>query len=242
MTVMVNPHATVAPQVPGWRRSPIGVEVAPDGSIHARVWAPRRTTVSFVEMSIDDATISTTELDAEGTGYFSGMVPGARAGTLYKFRLDERGDFPDPASRFQPTGPHGPSQIVDAVYNHLGPDGNYLKQFSEHYFKGSTEWGEALNFDGDGSAPVREFFTSNAAYWVEEFHFDGLRLDATQQIFDTSPTHIIAEVAARVREAARPNSTIIVAENEPEDSKLVRSRNAGGDALDAMWNDDFHHR
>src|SRR5919204_672612 len=110
---MVNPHATVAPEVPGRRRCPIGAEVAPDGSIHARVWAPHRTAVSFVEVRLDDSILTTVDLQAEGNGYFSGAVPGAKAGALYKFRLDESGLFPDPVSRFQPAGPHGPSQIID---------------------------------------------------------------------------------------------------------------------------------
>ena len=79
--------------------------------------------------------------------------------------------------------------ILDVVYNHFGPDGNYLSQFSPDYFTGKykNDWGEAINFDGENAGPVREFFITNAAYWIEEFHLDGLRLDATQQIFDASP-------------------------------------------------------
>jgi maltooligosyltrehalose trehalohydrolase len=136
---------------------------------------------------------------------------------------------------------HGIGVILDVVYNHLGPDGNYLKEFSKHYFKGNTEWGEALNFDGEHSAPVREFFTANAAYWAREFHFDGLRLDATQQIFDSSKPHILSEIVASVRSEAQGRSTLVVAENEPQDATLVRRRAAGGFELDALWNDDFHH-
>jgi maltooligosyltrehalose trehalohydrolase len=342
---MANPNTTVVTEVPAWRRYPVGAEIAPDGSIHARVWAPRASMLAFVELDANGATRAVTELDAEGNGYFSGIIASGGHGTLYKFRIDDRGEFPDPVSRSQPSGPHGASQIIDrtrfawhdggwrgpdltgaviyelhvgtftpegtyaaaserlghlaelgvsvlemmpvaefpgrfgwgydgvglfapfhhygtpddlrafvdaahahgigvildVVYNHLGPDGNYLKEFSEHYFKGNTEWGEALNFDGPDSAPVRELFISNAAYWVEEFHFDGLRLDATQQIFDTSTPHIIADVAARVREAADGRATLVVAENEPQDANLVRRPNAGGFALDGLWNDDFHH-
>jgi maltooligosyltrehalose trehalohydrolase len=76
--------------------------------------------------------------------------------------------------------------ILDVVYNHLGPDGNNLKQFSEHYFtdRYANEWGDAINFDGEQSGPVREFFLTNAAYWIDEYHLDGLRLDATQQIYN----------------------------------------------------------
>jgi len=132
--------------------------------------------------------------------------------------------------------------ILDVVYNHLGPDGNYLPRFSSRYLSGKrTEWGDALNFDGEDSAPVREFFTTNARYWIEEFHLDGLRLDATQQIFDQSSPHIIADVAAAVRAAAGDKATIVVGENEPQDVMLLRPREEGGCALDGLWNDDFHH-
>ncbi len=137
----------------------------------------------------------------------------------------------------------GLAVILDVVYNHLGPDGNYLKPFAPEYFSTSyaTEWGEALNFDGAHSGPVRDFFVSNAGYWIEEFHFDGLRLDATQQIFDASPEHVIAAVTRRVREAASGRGTIVVAENEPQDVRGLRPAEQGGFGLDGQWNDDFHH-
>jgi maltooligosyltrehalose trehalohydrolase len=79
--------------------------------------------------------------------------------------------------------------ILDVVYNHLGPDGNYLSEFSEDYFSGkhTTDWGEAINFDDTNCGPVREYFSTNAGYWIKEFHFDGLRLDATQNIYDNRP-------------------------------------------------------
>ncbi len=98
----------------------------------------------------------------------------------------------------------GIAVILDVVYNHLGPDGNYLAQFSPGYFtdRYSNEWGQAINFDGPDAKPVREFFADNADYWIREFHFDGLRFDATQQIFDASSPHILAEMARRTREAA----------------------------------------
>ena len=106
--------------------------------------------------------------------------------------------------------------ILDVVYNHFGPDGNYLGQFSKDYFtdRYKNEWGEAINFDGPDAGPVREYFVANAGYWIDEYHLDGLRLDATQQIFDASPEHILAAVGRRVREAARGRATLIVAENE----------------------------
>jgi maltooligosyltrehalose trehalohydrolase len=128
--------------------------------------------------------------------------------------------------------------ILDVVYNHLGPDGNYLAQFSPEYFteRHKTEWGDGINFDGRGSAPVREFFLSNARYWVEEFHFDGLRLDATQSIKDESQEHFLAALTREVRDAARGRETIIVGENESQEARMILDFN-----LDGLWNDDFHH-
>lgn len=133
--------------------------------------------------------------------------------------------------------------ILDVVYNHLGPDGNYLKQFAPHYFseRYNTDWGEPPNFDDEFSGPVREFFIANAGYWIDEFHCDGLRLDATQQIFDSSDEHILAAVTRCVKGAARGRGIFIVGENEPQHAKLLRPRERGGYGLDALWNDDFHH-
>lgn len=133
--------------------------------------------------------------------------------------------------------------ILDVVYNHMGPDGNYLAQFSGDYFstRHSSEWGDTFNFDGENSDEVREYILSNAAYWIREFHLDGLRLDATQQIFDDSEEHILAALVRRARETAAPRRIYIVGENEPQDVKLVRPIECGGFGIDALWNDDFHH-
>jgi maltooligosyltrehalose trehalohydrolase len=133
--------------------------------------------------------------------------------------------------------------ILDVVYNHQGPDGSYLTRFSRDYFtdRYKTEWGLAFNFDGANAGPVREFILANAACWIDEFHLDGLRLDATQSMFDRSSEHILAAIAGRVRESARGRSTIVIAENEPQDVMLAMPAPEGGCGLDALWNDDFHH-
>jgi maltooligosyltrehalose trehalohydrolase len=325
------------------RRWPIGAELLADGGVHFRIWAPQHHNAAVVLEDINREFA----LQREPSGYFSGRVADARAGSRYRFRLGGSVTFPDPASRFQPDGPHGPSQVIDpadfswtdrdwkgvaladqviyelhigtftkegswqaaarelprlaelgitsvevmpvadfagkfgwgydgvnmfaptriygapndfrafvdqahaagigvildVVYNHLGPDGNYLKAFSPHYFTNlhKNEWGEAINFDGPDSGPVREFFLTNAAYWIEEFHIDGLRLDATQQIFDASPDHILAAMERHVTEVAPGRHVFMVAENEAQETRLVRPPGAGGYGLDAMWNDDFHH-
>ena len=133
--------------------------------------------------------------------------------------------------------------ILDVVYNHFGPDGNYLRSYSDDYFtdKYINDWGEPINFDGPNNAPVREFFLANVKYWMEEFHMDGFRLDATQQIFDDSAVHILQEITQCVRDSAHGRRTIVIAENEPQDARLIRPVKDGGYAMDALWNDDFHH-
>jgi len=151
---------------------------------------------------------------------------------------------PDDARRFvDEAHRHGLAVILDVVYNHLGPDGNCLARFSADYFtdRYETDWGQPLNFDGPGSGPVREFYLANARHWIDEYHFDGLRLDATQSIFDSSPDHLLAALAREVRTAARGRATIIVAENEPQETRLVRPPARDGYGLDGLWNDDLHH-
>src|SRR6266850_257550 len=137
----------------------------------------------------------------------------------------------------------GIAVILDVVYNHLGPVGNYLRLFSPAYFtdKYENEWGDAINFDGPDAQPVRELFETNARCWIDEFHLDGLRLDATQQIFDDSPENIVTVIGRAARDAAGRRPVVLVAENEPQDTRLVRPIDEDGYGLDALWNDDFHH-
>lgn len=133
--------------------------------------------------------------------------------------------------------------ILDVVYNHFGPDGNYLGVFSDDYINRDrpNEWGDCINFDGRNSAPVREFFISNGGYWIDEFHFDGFRFDATQSIHDQSDEYIVGAVGRAARKAAGKRTIVLVAENEPQETKLIKPRSEGGDDLDALWNDDWHH-
>jgi len=324
------------------RRLPLGAEVVPGRGVHFRLWAPIRTAVEVVVVGGP-----TVALAAEPDGYFAGLVEGTGDGARYQFRLDGGEQFPDLASRSQPDGPHGASQVVDptafrwtdqnwkgvpetgqvlyelhvgtftpagtwaaaadqlpalvdvgvtavevmpvaefpgrfgwgydgvqlfapthlygtpddmrafvdrahalglgvildVVYNHFGPDGNYVDAFAPqfHSKKHKTDWGEPFDFDGPGSGPVREFFVANAGYWVDEFHLDGLRLDAIQAIFDDSAEHVVAAITRKVREAAKGRATYVMGENEPQDANLVRPPDAGGCGLNALWNDDLHH-
>jgi len=286
-------------------------------------------------------------LASEPGGYYSGTVADARCGSTYRFLLDDETALADPASRFQPDGPHGPSMVIDpsgyewthtdwqgvpperrvlyemhvgtftsegswsaaerelpalaalgitivelmpvhdfagrfgwgydgvdlfaptrlygtpdefrrfvdaahglglgvildVVYNHVGPDGCTLREYAEAYFSNryTTDWGEAINFDDALAAPVREFFVANARYWMDEFQLDGLRIDAAQNIYDDSPVHILREITEAARAAAPDRDVYIIAEDEPQQSRLVRPASDGGMGLDALWNDDWHH-
>ena len=306
------------------RRRAIGAEILDDG-VHFRVWAPAHDAVAVV---IDGQAIP---LEREEGGYHSQLIRDARAGTRYKFRLAD-GDYPDPASRYQPDGPHDDSVVVDpsayawqsaapsiddriimeihlgtftpagtfaaaieklplladagintielmpvnefagrfgwgydgvdlwapehiygtpddfrrfidvahalglavildVVYNHFGPDGCYVAKFTPLYFtkKFGNDWGEAINFE---ERAVREFFAENAAYWVDEFHLDGLRLDATQAI---NEIEAIGDITRSAR-GVTSRDLFICAENEPQDVRLLKDL-----GVDAMWNDDWHH-
>ncbi|MFO0890494.1 MAG: malto-oligosyltrehalose trehalohydrolase [Isosphaeraceae bacterium] len=331
------------------RRLPVGAEVQQGGGVHFRVWAPRCQKVEVViEPSGGNGQRNALALEREEGGYFSGFMAEAGEGTLYRYRLDDGESYPDPASRFQPQGVHGPSQVVDpgrfpwsdrdwkglkiegqviyelhlgtfseaaswagatshlprlaelgvtcvevmpvaefagsfgwgydgvdlyapyhgygspedmrrfidhahslglgvildVVYNHFGPDGCYHHAYSASYVhseRGGTDWGDALNFDGPECGPSREYFLSNPAYWISEYHLDGLRLDATHAIKDASDEHLLLALSRVAREAAGERSIILIAENESQNVRLVRSPDQGGYGLDANWNDDFHH-
>lgn len=136
----------------------------------------------------------------------------------------------------------GLSVILDVVYNHFGPVGAYVREFSPHYFReAQNEWGDAINFDGPDAAHVRRHVLENAAYWIGEFHFDGLRLDATQALHDASPVHIVSEIAAAARIAGGHRRVYLVAENEEQRISHTRERSASREGMDALWNDDWHH-
>jgi maltooligosyltrehalose trehalohydrolase len=139
---------------------------------------------------------------------------------------------------------HGLGVVMDVVYNHLGPAGNYLPQFGPYFSeRHQTNWGPAVNFDGPGSDEVRRFVIDNALMWLRDYHCDGLRLDAVHAIADDSATHILeqlaAEVAALAAHLGRP--LFLIAESDLNDPRFVRGRDAGGYGLDAAWADEWHH-
>lgn len=139
---------------------------------------------------------------------------------------------------------HGLAVILDVVYNHLGPEGNYLGDFGPYFTdRYRTPWGSAVNYDGPDSDAVRHFVISNALYWVTEYHIDALRLDAVHSIYDFSAGHILRELSDAVHaETGRLGRTVLViAESDLNDSRIISPPTEGGYGVDAQWSDDFHH-
>ncbi len=137
----------------------------------------------------------------------------------------------------------GIAVVLDVVYNHLGPSGNYLPEFGPYLGQGSSPWGQAVNLDGPGSDEVRRFVLDNARQWFADYHLDGLRLDAVHALADTRATHLLEELAAETdtlqHELGRP--LWLIAESDLNDPRLIRAREAHGYGLDAQWTDDVHH-
>ncbi|WP_437959582.1 malto-oligosyltrehalose trehalohydrolase [Sorangium sp. So ce119] len=171
----------------------------------------------------------------------------------------ERGWGYDGVDLFAPSaaygGPEGLRRLVDAahaaglgvvldcVYNHFGPDGNYLRAYTKRYFteRHKTPWGDAVNYDGEGAEQVRALAISNAEMWIRDFHVDGLRLDATHAILDDTEPHILREIAERARAAGGGRRVVVIAEDSLNDTRLVTPAEQGGHGLDGVWADDFHH-
>jgi maltooligosyltrehalose trehalohydrolase len=323
----------------------LGAWRAPGGTAF-RVWAPCSDRVDVIVEHPDGPVVRALARSPDRT--FSAVLPDVQVGDRYRYRLDADRLLPDPASRCQPEGVHGPSQVVDprpfrwsddrwtgldledlvfyelhvgtfspegtfagaasrlpalaalgitavelmpvadypgsrnwgydgvalfaparcygtpddlrrlvdtahalglgmfldVVYNHLGPDGAYLSAFSPYYFteRHHTPWGAGLNFDGEHSGMVRDFFIENARHWVHEYHFDGLRLDATHAIADDSPRHFLGELTTRVRESAAGRRVLIVAEDHRNLNWMLKPERDGGWGVDAVWADAFHHQ
>jgi len=138
----------------------------------------------------------------------------------------------------------GLAVMLDVVYNHLGPEGNSLPKFGPYFTsQHKTPWGDAVNYDREGSEQVRNYVVQNALYWIREYHFDGLRLDAVQTINDDSVKHIVAEIQERVQQLANElgRTVCVIAETDENDSRYVKDPDIGGYGLDAVWSDDFHH-
>ncbi len=326
-------------------RMPFGAEITADGQVRFGLWAPAARSVELLLYEGGDP--RPFDMRPMPGGWFELVTRSARAGTLYRYRIDRSVDVPDPSSRFNPRDVSGPSEVVDplefewtdgdwrardwheavlyelhvgtfsegrafssverglehlaalgvnvielmpvadfpgergwgydgvlpfapdaaygtprelktlvaaahargiavmldVVYNHFGPEGNHLARYAPQFFteRHRTPWGAAINFDGDESRTVRDFFIHNALYWLEEYHLDGLRLDAVHAIHDDGSPHILTEIARAVRGGPGRNRPIyLVLENDSNEARFLGPP-GGPETFDAQWNDDFHH-
>jgi maltooligosyltrehalose trehalohydrolase len=212
--------------------------------LHVGTFTPEGTFDEATSRLLELAELGITAVELMPVAQFPGTRNWGYDGT-FPFAVQNSYGGPAGLQRFVDAAHgYGLSVILDVVYNHLGPEGNYLSEFGPFFTnRYQTPWGDAVNFDGPDSRPVREFFVQNAVYWLEEFHVDGLRLDAVHSIFDSSAPHFLAELKERVAQLAARSSRklLLIAESDMNEARLLHARSQGGYGLDAQWSDDFHH-
>ena len=212
--------------------------------LHTGVFTPEGTFDAVIDRLDGLVELGITAVELMPLGQFPGGRNWGYDGA-YPFAVQNTYGGPDGLKRLvNACHQKGLAVVLDVVYNHLGPEGNYLGDFGPYFTERyRTPWGAALNFDGPDSDEVRRYFIENALYWVAECHIDALWLDALHAIMDQSPYPFLAELAEAVHgEAERHNRHIyLIAESDLNDARLLRPRELGGCDLDAHWNDDFHH-
>jgi malto-oligosyltrehalose trehalohydrolase len=219
----------------GWRGRPWHEAVVYE--LHVGTFTPNGTYAGAAERLDDLARLGVTAIELMPLAQPAGSRNWGYDGVL-PFAPQHAYGTPDELKAFVDAAhARGLAVLLDVVYNHFGPEGNYLHQFAEPFFteRHHTPWGAAINVDGEGSDTVRELFVQNALYWLQEYRFDGLRLDAVHEIRDDSQRPFLIELAARVRAAVEPDRHVhLVLENDANQTRLLAS-------YDAQWNDDAHH-
>ena len=224
----------------GWRGRPWQETVLYE--LHVGTFTPEGTFAAAAERLPSLADIGVTAVELMPVSTFAGEFGWGYDGVL-PFAPHPAYGTPEDLKRFvQQAHRLGLMVFLDVVYNHFGPDGNYLSAYAPAFFSQTHQspWGAALNFDGPGSEVVREFFIHNALYWIQEFRFDGLRLDAVHAIQDDSPRHFLRDLSQRVRTATTGRHVHLVLENEDNGHELLAPAAEPG-CYDGQWNDDFHH-
>jgi maltooligosyltrehalose trehalohydrolase len=226
----------------GWRGLPLKDKVLYE--VHVGTFTPEGTFAAIVPRLERLRALGVTAIELMPVASF----PGAR-----NWGYDGVGLFAPQRSYGGPLGlqrlvdachARGLAVVLDVVYNHLGPEGNYLAEFGPYFTdRYRTPWGQAVNYDGGDSRGVRDFVIGNALYWVREYHIDGLRLDASHGIVDTGPVHILREMNDTVQRLARRVGRIVpvVAESDLNDRRVIDRVRRGGHGLAGQWSDDFHH-
>jgi maltooligosyltrehalose trehalohydrolase len=226
-----------------WRGRPW--EEAVIYELHVGTFTPSGTFASACELLDYLADLGVTAIELMPVSDFPGKRNWGYDGA-YPFAPDSAYGRPEDLKELvQSAHDRGIMVLLDVVYNHFGPEGNYLNSYAPQFFtnRHHTPWGSAINFDGGESCTVRDFFIHNALYWLTEYHLDGLRLDAVHAIIDDSTPHILTELADAVRNAVDPDRHVhLILENDNNQSRyLQRDSNCQPKTYTAQWNDDIHH-
>ena len=212
--------------------------------LHVGTFTPEGTFEAIIPYLPELKALGITAIELMPIAQFPGQRNWGYDG-VYPFAVQHSYGGPDGLKRLvQACHRHGLAVVLDVVYNHLGPDGNYLGDYGPYFTERyKTPWGGALNFDGPYSDEVRRFFIDNALFWVTEFRIDALRLDAVHAILDHSAQPFLQELGLALQARAEHMNRRIyaIAESALNDTRIIRSRELGGYGLDAQWNDDFHH-
>ena len=221
---------------------PLGQQVLYE--LHVGTFTPTGTFDAAIEHLADLVELGVTTIELLPVAQFPGARNWGYDGVLPYAVQDTYGGPAGLRRLVDAAHAHGLAVVLDVVYNHLGPQGNHLGDFGPYFTdRTSTPWGDAVNVDGPGADAVRRYLVDNAVRWIEEFHIDGLRLDAVHAILDQSARHLLEELADEVHAAGRRagRDVHVVAESDLSDARLLRPREVGGYGLDGQWLDDVHH-
>jgi len=225
-----------------WRGVPLSSYILYE--LHVGTYTPEGTFDAVVPRLDSLVALGITAVELMPVAQFPGQRNWGYDG-VYPFAVQESYGGPEGLKRLvDACHLRGLAVVLDVVYNHLGPEGNYLSDFGPYFSdRYRTPWGSAVNFDGPCSDDVRRYFHENALYWLREFHVDALRLDAIHGIMDFSASPFLSELAGAVRDLRKEGNrrTYLIPESDLNDARIVTPRDEGGYGLDAQWSDDFHH-
>jgi len=226
----------------GWHPAPLAASIYYE--LHVGAFSPDGTLDSAIDRLDYLAELGVTHIELMPVAEFAGDRGWGYDG-VHLYAVTENYGGPDALKRFvNACHDRGLAVVLDVVYNHFGPVGNYTERFGPYLTdRHCTPWGGAINFEGPGGEEVRRFFCDNALMWMRDYHVDGLRLDAIHEIADRSAVHFLEQLAAetRVLSTTLGRELVLIAESDLNDPRIVRPVEAGGYGINAQWSDDFHH-
>jgi maltooligosyltrehalose trehalohydrolase len=225
-----------------WQAKPLSSAIVYE--LHVGTFTPEGTFIAAIDKLDYLVDLGVTHIELMPVAEFSGTHGWGYDGVDLYAPHHAYGEPDDLKRLVDATHARGLAVILDVVYNHLGPAGNYLARFGPYFTQRyATPWGEAINFDGPQSDEVRRFFCDNALMWLRDYHFDGLRIDAVHAILDTSAIHFLEQLAGEVADlqAQTDRQLALIAESDLNDPRIIRPREIGGYGMHAQWSDDFHH-